>query len=742
MIKRHLIILGFLISQACLAQNKLLTLEDAILKQRTTLAPDRLSQIQWVPGTKKAFYVAKKDGKEVGVFVSAPSITRDTFLYLNDFNAAFRNLEVNEKEMNRFPFFTWTGEKTVRFFYKNAYYLYNTSTQKVSLLAKAPSDAENLDFCAVNNHIAYTVGNNLFINNDAQLDNKQVSADGNYHQKGTMITNDGTYGLVNGKAVHRNEFGINKGTFWSNSGNKLAYYKMYEGMVADYNLMNINPAADDHTQLMLPTTTEAIKYPMAGNKNHIVKVNIYDLKRKRSIEVKTGDNIDQYLTNIAFSADDEYLFIAIVNREQNKMDLNMYDANTGSFIRKLFTESNSRYVEPEKSIIPVKGKNNQFLWFSERDGYNHLYLFNTRGELIKQVTKGNYAVSDFIGFDPKGEKIYYMAYSDDGLNKYCYETELKTLKTKKITNQEGQHTVLIDENYEYVIDQLTALNIPRRTTLMDTKGTIYGTLQNAINPLGEYKQVQYKLFNILSTDKTTKLNCRMVLPMDFDSTKKYPVIVYVYGGPHAQMVTNSWLGGGDMWFYYMAQQGYIVFTLDNRGSANRGFEFESIIHRNLGKIEMEDQLAGVNYLKTLKYVDPNRMGIFGWSFGGFMSTSLMTKTPDVFKVGVAGGPVIDWRMYEIMYTERYMDTPQENPDGYKEANLINYVKNLKGKLLLIHGTNDDVVLWQHTLTYLKKCVDEGVLVDYFVYPGHAHNVLGPDRAHLYKKITQYFKENL
>jgi dipeptidyl-peptidase-4 len=234
----------------------------------------------------------------------------------------------------------------------------------------------------------------------------------------------------------------------------------------------------------------------------------------------------------------------------------------------------------------------------------------------------------------------------------------------------------------------------------------------------------------------------MIYPAAFDSTKKYPVLVYVYGGPHAQMITNSWLGGADLWLYYMAQQGYIVFTMDNRGSMNRGLEFENATFRDLGKVEMEDQLAGVSYLKKLKYVDGARMGVYGWSFGGFMTTSLMTRTPDVFKLGVAGGPVIDWRMYEIMYTERYMDMPQNNAKGYHDADLTNYAKDLKGKLLLIHGTNDNVVLWQHTLTYLKKCVDEGVLIDYFVYPGHEHNVLGPDRVHLMRKISQYFKENL
>jgi dipeptidyl-peptidase-4 len=320
--------------------------------------------------------------------------------------------------------------------------------------------------------------------------------------------------------------------------------------------------------------------------------------------------------------------------------------------------------------------------------------------------------------------------------------DLKTGISTIINKLEGQHLGLVSDDGQFIIDQLSSVSIPRRYLVMDNKGKEIGTLFNAINPIREYQTCDIKLGQINSTDNAVKLNYRMILPMAFDSTKKYPVLVYVYGGPHAQMINNSWLGNADLWLYYMAQKGHIVFTLDNRGSMNRGIDFENATFRNLGKYEMEDQLAGVNFLKKFKYVDSARMGVYGWSFGGFMSTSLMTKTPDVFKVGVAGGPVIDWRLYEIMYTERYMDMPQDNAAGYKEADLTNYAKNLKGRLMLIHGTNVNVVLWQHTLTYLKKCVDEGVLVDYFVYPGHEHNVLGPDRLHLMKKITQYFKDFL
>lgn len=724
------------------AQQKMLTLEDAILKQRTTLSPERLSQLQWVPNTNKLFYVGKKNGKDVGILVNTSNMSRDTMLTLENFNSAFRNLEKNEKDMGRFPFFTFTDNNTIRFFYNNAYYNLMLSNLTVKLIAKAPKEAEDLLFEPNTNRLAYTISNNVYVALDKDEKINHSAIDGESNEKGNIITRDGTYGLVNGKAVHRNEFGINQGMFFSSKGNKLAYYKLFEGMVTNYSLMDIESLPADASKTVSTTNVNQMKYPMAGNTSHEAKVFVYNFKNKRQVEVNTGNTKDLYLTNIAFSPDEEYLYIAVVNRAQNKMDLNQYDAATGAFIRTLFTEENKRYVEPEKPVLFNPKNPREFFWFSERDGYNHIYLYNAKGELLKQITKGKMVVTEIIGFDEKAEHIFYMATSEDGLSKFAYKTNLKTLATLQITKIPGQHTVILDNKGEWLVDQLTNLTTPRRYTLFNTKGAEFGTIFNAFNPLAEYKPVTYKLFSIPSSDKSVNLNCRMVLPANFDSTRKYPVVVYVYGGPHAQMVTNSWLGGGDMWFYFMAQQGYIVFTLDNRGSMNRGFDFESIIHRNLGKYEMEDQIAGVNYLKQQKYVDAGRLGVFGWSFGGFMSVSLMTKTPDIFKVGVAGGPVIDWRMYEIMYTERYMDMPQENAEGYNNANTLNYIKNLKGKLLLIHGTNDNVVLWQHTLTYLKKSVEDGVLVDYFVYPGHEHNVLGPDRAHLYKKVTQYFKDYL
>ena len=739
--KKHTnLVFMLLIAVNLFAQTKELSIEDAVLKGRTTLAPERLAQLQWVPQSNTFSYVGKKNGSEVLLVANTTNLKRDTVLSIDELSKSYFNITADTKRIDRFPSIIWESSGSFRYVYNNAVYNFNLSNKQSSLIVKAPKNAEDLDYDPKTKRLVFTVNNNLFYadeNTTKSNNGKSIDQDFVYGKE-TAITNDGSYEMVNGKAVHRNEFGINKGTFFSPSGNKIAYYKMNQTAVADYTI-NHNES-DENTRKV--STSEKIKYPMAGTANHFVKLYFYDFAKKMSLEVKTENNVDQYLTNIAWSPDEEYIYIAIVNRNQWEMKLNMYDGRTGVFIRTIFKEQNEKYVEPEKPMYFINNNPKTFLWLSERDGYNHLYYYNRNGEVMKQLTHGNTPVTDFLGTDQKGNVAYYMAYSENGLDKHLYSVEIKTGKTTQITRFPGQHSVLLSDMGKYVIDNFTNTEIPRRINLIDVKGVEYGSILNSSNPIETYKHCDIKLFSIASRDNAVKLNCRTILPADFDSTKKYPVLVYMYGGPHAQMITNSWLGGADLWLYYMAQKGYVIFTMDNRGSLNRGFEFESATYRKLGNVEMDDQLAGVDFLIKQKYVDQTRIGVYGWSFGGFMTTSLMTRSPGVYKVGVAGGPVIDWRMYEIMYTERYMDTPKENEVGYKVADLTNYVKDLKGKLLLIHGTSDNVVLWQHTLTYLQKCVEEGVLVDYFVYPGHEHNVLGKDRVHLMKKITQYFKDNL
>ena len=511
----------------------------------------------------------------------------------------------------------------------------------------------------------------------------------------------------------------------------MAFYRKDETMVTDY------PLVDIETRI---ATLENTKYPMAGETNEEVKVAIYNPETRNTIFLKTVEPKTQYLTNVTWSPDEKQIYIAVLNRDQNHMKLNVYDAITGDFIKTLFEEKHKKYVEPEHGPIFLSSNSEKFLWYSERDGWNHLYMYNTDGKLLKQLTKGEWLVSGFLGFSQNDEDAYFMSTIASPLEDHLCSVNLESGKIEKITSKKGSHRILLSKDKKYAIDIYSSLTVAREYLLITNKGKILHTLQKNKDPLKDYNLGKTEIITIKAKDGTD-LFCRMIKPIDFDPKQHYPVLVYVYGGPHAQLITESWLGAG-LWLNYMAQQGYIVWTLDNRGSANRGFEFENAIHRNIGTIEVEDQMQGIEYLKSLDYVDEKRIGVDGWSYGGFMTISLMLKHPEVFKAGCAGGPVIDWKWYEIMYGERYMDTPQDNPDGYKNACLLNYVDKLQGRLLIIHGTSDPTVVWQHSLSFIKKCVDEGKMVDYFVYPGHPHNVRGVDRVHLWKKIEQYFDDYL
>ena len=482
-----------------------------------------------------------------------------------------------------------------------------------------------------------------------------------------------------------------------------------------------------------------IKYPMIGQKSEKPRVGIYNVATGKTVFIAPKGNQDNYLTNLSWTPDEKYVLIAELNRGQNDMSLNLYDAATGTFIRTILNEKNPRWVEPEHEAFFPNAKSNNFIWFSEKDGFQNLYYYTLEGKLIKQLTNNAFVAKDIIGTNTAGTEIYFKATGPNPTNMLVYKVDLKGKQTL-ITKDQGVHNVVPSADGNWFFDEFSNHDTPSKSLLYD-KNLKAKTLLVSPNKYDGYEIGTADIKTIKSADGTTDLYTRLIKPSNFDPNKKYPVLVYVYGGPHAQMITNSYLDGANLWMFWMAEQGYLVFTVDNRGSDNRGFAFESIIHANLGNNEMDDQLKGVEYLKSLPYVDGNRLAVHGWSYGGFMTTSLMLRKPDTFKVGVAGGPVIDWKWYEVMYGERYMDTPAENAKGFEENTVYNYVKNLKGKLLLIHGTNDDVVVEQHNLSLVKKFVEAGKQVDYFPYPMHKHNVTGKDRVHLIQKVLNYVIEN-
>lgn len=698
------------------AQLQKLTMEDAVLRQRTTLAPKRLPQLQWIPGSATYSFVDIKNGAEVLVQGSVGKTETTEILSLRRLNQILSGSKMDT--LPKMPSMKWKDAATVAFSLKKKQY--ELSTKAMLLVLK---DSVTLPE-SVEAEAKSSKGDIAFVNEF------NIYIEKNHQSK--KITTDGSGNIVYGKSVHREEFGIDKGLFWSPKGNKLAFYRMDQSMVNDYPIVDFSAT---------PAKENIIKYPMAGGVSHHVTLGVYDLSSGKIVYLNTGLPADQYLTNIAWSPDEKSVFIALLNREQNHMKLNQYDAASGDFVKTLFEEKDDKYTEPLHPMEFVPGNNNQFVWQSRRDGFYHLYLYDVNGKMMKQLTKGEWEVSDFTGFDAKGSKAYFQATGNTGIDRDYYSVTLSTGALTKISSGSGVHACVASDDKKYFIDTYSNVTTPRIIQVVDENGKVMNTLLKAENPLANYSAATTRLFNIKG-EGDNLLWCRMLFPANFDSTKKYPVIVYVYGGPHAQMITNSWLGGADMWFHYLTQEGYIVFTLDNRGSGWRGKAFEQAVWRNLGEKEMTDQLSGVNHIRKFPYVDGNRLGVNGWSYGGFMTTSLMTRNPGIFKVGVAGGPVIDWSYYEIMYTERYMGTPDANPGGYKLNNLLNYIGQLNGRLMLIHGTSDDVVVWQHSMMYLKKSVSSGVQVDYMVYPGHLHNVLGKDRVHLNEKITRYFNDYL
>ena len=541
-----------------------------------------------------------------------------------------------------------------------------------------------------------------------------------------------------------NNLAFTKGMFWSPKGSALAFYRMDERMVTAYPLVNID------TRCATPVPH---KYPMAGMKSHEVTVGVYQVATGQTVWLETGLPKEKYLTNIAWSPDEKSIYIAELNREQNEMHLVRYSALTGKKEADLFTETDRCYVEPQHPVLFLPNDPDKFIWQSEADGYNHLYLYDTTGKELRKLTGGEWVVTKVLGFSKDGNKVIFEGTAPHpvspnmqgtGMQRYIWETDLRTGDIMNCLSWKvGVHRWLLSPSGEYAIDYVSSPSTPRDIDLIRVKDAkVISTLLSAPDPFKLYRMPRIKVGHILAADGKTRLNYRLTLPPDLDETKKYPTIVYVYGGPKVQLVTGDWQNGARGWDLYMAQRGYVMFTVDSRGSANRGHAFESVIHRNLGINEMADQVKGVEFLKSLSYVDADRIGVHGWSYGGFMTTNLMLTYPEIFKVGVAGGPVIDWSNYEIMYGERYMDRPQDNPEGYKNANLKLKAGNLKGHLLMIHGDIDPVVVWQHSLGFLKACVEADTYPDYFVYPRHEHNVTGKDRPHLHEKITRYFDDYL
>ena len=633
------------------------------------------------------------------------------------------SLQVRRLNMALFPY----ADKPLALVYNDSEQrLINFKTGKTEWCQGIDYDVQATEWSDMSRATAYVKDDNLYVTDGA----------GSARQ----VTSDGSRDLVYGQSVHRNEFGIEGGLFWNPQGTRLAFYRMDQSMVTDYPLITV-PELNDSTQVSATPAPE--KYPMAGQTSHLVWVGVLDVATGDTVYLKAGDPTDRYFSNISWNPDGDIVYMMEGNRDQNVVDLVAYDAVTGNRIASIYHEAHPKYVEPQHPITFLPWDKEKFLLWSERDGYNHLYIYGTAGKLEKQLTSGNWVVMDLLGFDEQQRAVIISANADSPIQQNLYRVDVTTGKMTRIDEGgKGWHNGNLSATGRYLIDNYQEPDVPRNIAIVDTRNNKQKRYFTAPDPWLGYTVPEYRCGSIKAADDSTDLYYRMVMPVDFDPNKKYPTVVYVYGGPHAHNVDARWHYSSRSWETYMAQRGYLLFILDNRGSENRGRDFEQATFRHLGQVEMQDQMRGVDFLRTLNYVDTACMGVHGWSFGGFMTISLMTNYPDVFKVGVAGGPVIDWKWYEVMYGERYMDTPQTNPEGYAQTSLINKAADLKGRLQIIIGLNDPTVVPQHAYSFFKACIAAGTQPDFFVYPGQGHNMRGHQSVHLHERITRYFDDYL
>lgn len=721
-----IIMIGFFCPKSSIAQ-KLFTLEDLNFggKNYYKMTPQRCYLTFW--GDKVV-----RQGFDVCKLIDLKTGKESTLFTLGEINA-WAELPIDDQPKIRnlyYVSFPFADKSIVEVSNGKSIYMIDFKTHRIIDTIELQKEAQVRKFNIQSHSTAYVQDDQLYV----------IDPSGAEHK----LTKDGSPNIVYGQSVHRDEFGINGGLYWSPKGNRLAFYRMDQSMVANYPLVDVPEIG------YVPTNGETkaakvslIKYPMVGEKSHKVTVGVYDINTDKTIYLHTGNPTDRYFTNITWSPDENIIYMFELNRDQNDCYLTAYNAYTGKKIANLYHEKDTKYVEPTHPIVFLPWNDRQFVMYSQKDGYNHLYLFSEDGRELKQLTKGKWVVMKIIGFNLKKKSIIYTSNECNPIQINTWMVNVETGKRRLLDNGKGYHNPLLSPEGNTIIDVYSEPNLPRQYDLI-TLGNKINTLHyfTSPNPWKGYSVPEYSCGKIKASDGKTDLYYRMVKPINFNPAKKYPVIVYVYGGPHAHNVDARWNYGSRGWETYMAQKGYLLFILDNRGSDNRGKEFEQVTFRNLGQEEMKDQMEGIKYLYTLSYVDKDRIGIHGWSFGGFMTISLMTNYPDVFKVGVAGGPVIDWKWYEIMYGERYMDTPKANPIGYAKTSLLQKAKDLKGKLQIVIGLNDPVVVPQHAYSFLKACILAGTQPDFFVYPGEPHNMRGHQSVHLHERITQYFEDYL
>jgi dipeptidyl-peptidase-4 len=603
------------------------------------------------------------------------------------------------------------------------YYLYNTTNKELTKLFDF--QVQEPTFSPDGKKIAYAKENNLYVY-DLQT------------KKSTQITTDGKKNVViNGITdwVYEEEFAFVKAFDWSADSKKLAYIRFDESQVPEFSMSMFGKS--------LYPTVETFKYPKAGEKNSLVSLHIYDVAETATKKVDLGNYNDFYIARMQWTNDANVLSAQVLNRHQDNLDLLFIDGTTATS-KVVLNEKDKAYVDVTDNLTFLK--DNSFIWTSEKDGFNHIYLYDKNGKLKNQVTKGNWEVTSYYGFDEKAGTIFYQSTENGSVNRAVYSIALNGKSKKALSNQVGTNDATFSPNFQYYINTFSSATQPTTYTLNEAKsGKELKVIENNQALAEKVKEfdLPIKEFFVLKTEKGNELNAWMIKPKDFDASKKYPVFMYQYSGPGSQQVANQWNSSNDYWFMMLSQQGYIIACVDGRGTGFKGADFKKVTQLQLGKYEVEDQIDAAKVIGNYAFVDSSRIGIFGWSYGGFMSSNCLFKGNDTFKMAIAVAPVTNWRFYDSIYTERYMQTPQENASGYDDNSPINYVNGLKGKFLLIHGSGDDNVHVQNSMQMMEALIQANKQFDSQIYPDKNHGIYGGmTRIQLYNKMTNFIKENL
>lgn len=713
-------LVALFIAQTVTAQEKMIQLEDIWASR--TFSPE------WVWGINSmndgVHYSSLNRGKENTYVTEYSYETGDSVSTIVD----SKNLEgisfsdysfsANEQKV----LLPTETESIYRHSSRSKFYVYDRATKTAQALSEGKQRLAQ--FSPDASKVAFVRENNIFIKDLSKGSETQVTTDGEMNK------------IINGATdwVYEEEFSFDNGFQWNATGTKIAYYRFNEEAVPEFSM--------DLFSELYPSQYR-FKYPKAGEANSTVEIFIFDLATNNTVEAEIETEAEFYIPRIKWTQDENILSVQRMNRHQNNLDFILVNANDGS-AKTIFTETDEAYIDVTDNLTFLND-GEHFVWTSEKSGYNHIYLYNLKGKQVRKITKGDYEVTDFYGLDESNNTVYFASAERSAMHRDIYSVQLNGKNKTILSNKVGTNAATFSTNYKYFINQHSDANTPYYFSLYDAKGNEVRMLKDnaSLNTnLSEYALSQKEFFNF-ETSEGVNLNGWMMKPHDFDATKEYPVFMYLYGGPGSQQVTDAWGGSNFMWYQMLTQQGYIVACVDNRGTGARGAKFKKCTYQQLGKLETQDQIEANRYLAALPYVDGSRIGIFGWSYGGYMSSLCLLKGADDFKMAIAVAPVTNWRYYDSIYTERYMRTPQENASGYDDNSPINHVEKLKGKYLLVHGSADDNVHYQNTMEMTTALVNANKQFDLFVYPNKNHGIYGGyTRLHLFTKMTNFIKENL